>query len=96
MRTDHGHKYLLEKFKELCESKCIKRQLIILYASQQNGVAEKKSRTLLQIVRSMMAQANIPISYWGDALVIANCILNCVPTKSVTSTPYELWIEKKT
>ncbi|XP_019257602.1 PREDICTED: uncharacterized protein LOC109235802 [Nicotiana attenuata] len=38
-----------------------------------------------------MAQANLPISYWGDALLTATFVLNRVPTKSVTITPYELW-----
>ena len=47
------------------------------------------------MVRSMMAQANLPISYWGDALLIATYVLNRVPSKSVTTTPYELWTSQK-
>ena len=43
----------------------------------------------------MMAQANLPITYWGDALLTATFILNRVPTKSVESTPYELWTHRK-
>ena len=42
-----------------------------------------------------MAQANIPISYWGDALLTASYILNRVPSKSISSTPYELWTGEK-
>ena len=42
-----------------------------------------------------MAQANLPISFWGDALLIATYILNRVPSKSVPSTPYELWNDEK-
>ena len=42
-----------------------------------------------------MAQANIPISYWGDAFLTATYVLNRVPSKSVTSTPYELWTGRK-
>ena len=42
-----------------------------------------------------MAQANLPISYWGDAILTAAYILNRVPSKSVPSTPYELWTGKK-
>ena len=38
-----------------------------------------------------MAQANLLISYWGDALLTATYVLNQVPSKSVASTPYELW-----
>ena len=62
---------------------------------QQNGVAERRNRTLLKMVRSMMAQANLPITFWGDALLTATYILNRVPSKSVTSTPYELWTKRK-
>ena len=62
---------------------------------QQNGVAERRNRTLLEMVRSMMAQANLPIQFWGDALLTATYILNCVPSKSVSSTPYELWSQRK-
>jgi hypothetical protein len=62
---------------------------------QQNGEAERRNRTLLEIVRSMMAQENLPISYWGDAFLTGAYILNRVPSKSVPSTPYESWTGKK-
>jgi len=43
----------------------------------------------------MMAHANLPISFWGDALLTETYILNRVPSKSVTATPYELWHASK-
>uniref|UniRef100_A0A2N9HS45 Integrase catalytic domain-containing protein n=1 Tax=Fagus sylvatica TaxID=28930 RepID=A0A2N9HS45_FAGSY len=95
LRTDRGREYLSEQFRELCENKGIRRQLTIPGTPQQNGVAERRNRTLLDMVRSMMAQANLPISFWGDALMAAAYILNRVPSKSVPSTPYELWSGKK-
>ena len=63
LRTNHEHEYLSEQFKELCDEKGIARQLTMPYTPQQNGVAEKRNRTLLEMVRSMMTQANLPISY---------------------------------
>jgi len=42
-----------------------------------------------------MAQANLPISFWGDALLTAAYVLNRVPSKYVASTPYELWTGRK-
>ena len=42
-----------------------------------------------------MVQANLPISYWGDALLTAAYTLNRVPSKSISTTPYELWIGRK-
>ena len=95
LRIDCGREYLFEQFRELCENKGIRRKLTIPGTSQQNGVAKRRNRTLLEMVRSMMAQANLPISFWGDALMVATYILNKVPYKSVPSTPYELWSSKK-
>uniref|UniRef100_A0A2N9HTH1 Integrase catalytic domain-containing protein n=1 Tax=Fagus sylvatica TaxID=28930 RepID=A0A2N9HTH1_FAGSY len=86
---------LHDVFKDLCEEKGIRRQLTISNTPQQNGVAERRNRTLLDMVRSMMAQANLLISFWGDALLTAAYILNRVPSQSVSSTPFELWKGEK-
>jgi len=95
LKTDRGREYLSEQFKKFCDEKGIARQLTIPYTPQQNGVAERRNRTLFDMVRSMMAQANLPIFFWGDALLTAAYILNRVPSKSVSSTPYELWNDVK-
>ena len=79
----------------LYKEKEIIRQLTIPGTPQQNGVAERRNRTFLDMVRSMMVQGNLPISYWGDALLTAAYILNRVPSKLVPSTPYELWTGEK-
>ena len=83
------------QFKELCNKKRINRQLTILGTPQQNGLAERRNRTLLEIVKLMMAQSNLPISYWGDVLLTIAYILNRVPLKSISSTSYELWTGRK-
>ena len=62
---------------------------------QQNGVAERRNRTLLDMVRSMMSHATLPISFWGYALETAAYILNLVPSKSVPRTPQEMWTGRK-
>src|SRR5438270_549399 len=95
LRTDRGREYLSDQFKELCEKKGIVRQLTMPYTPQQNGVAERRNRTLMDMVRCMMAQASLPISFWGDALLTAAYLLNRVPSKSVELTPYELWTGSK-
>ena len=69
--------------------------MTILGTPQQNGVVERRNLTLLEMIRSMMAQANLPISFWGDSLLIAAYILNRVPSKSVPTTLYELWTGAK-
>ena len=91
LRTDRGREYLSNLFKAYCDEKGIARQLTIPYMPQQNGVAERRNMTLLDMVRSMMVQVKLPISFLGDPLMTTAYILNRVPSKSVPSTPYELW-----
>ena len=62
---------------------------------QQNGVAERRNRTLMEMVRSMMSYSSVPISLWGEALKTAMYILNKVPSKAVPKTPFELWTGRK-
>ena len=58
---------------------------------QQNGVAERRNRTLMDMVRSMTSVSNLPPNMWSEALKTAVYILNRVPSKSVPKTPFELW-----
>ena len=62
---------------------------------QQNGVVERRNRTLLDMVRCMLAHSLLPDFLWGDALRTTIYILNQVPSKSVPKTPYELIYGKK-
>ncbi|KAL0286312.1 UNVERIFIED_CONTAM: Retrovirus-related Pol polyprotein from transposon TNT 1-94 [Sesamum angustifolium] len=58
---------------------------------QQNGVAERRNRTLMDMVRSMMSHTNLSLELWSEALKTAVYILNRVPSKVVPKTPFELW-----
>ncbi|GKC51820.1 retrotransposon protein, putative, ty1-copia subclass [Tanacetum coccineum] len=58
---------------------------------QLKRVTERRNRTLLDMVRSMMSRATLPISFWGYALDTAAYILNLVPTKKVSKTPFDMW-----
>ncbi|RDX78231.1 hypothetical protein CR513_41517, partial [Mucuna pruriens] len=63
--------------------------------SSMNSVAERRNRTLKNMVRSMISHSSLLESLWGEALKTAAHILNRVPTKVVNKTPYELWTGKK-
>jgi hypothetical protein len=54
---------------------------------EQNGVAERRNRTLMDMVRSMMSNTSLPTFLWGDALKTDVYILNRVPSKFVPKTP---------
>jgi hypothetical protein len=62
---------------------------------QQNGVVEKRNRTLMDMVRSVLSYSTLPISLWMEALKIVVHILNRVPSKSVPKTQYEMWTGRK-
>ena len=95
IRSDHGGEYLLVDFKDYIIENGIVSQLTTPGTPQQNGVAERKNRTLLDMVRSMMSYSTLPISFCGYALNIAMYLLNLVPSKSVSKTPVELWNGRK-
>ena len=95
LRSDRGGEYLSSEFLAFLKEKGILSQLTPPYTPQLNGVSERRNRTLLDMVRSMMSTAELPLSFWGYALESAAHILNNVPSKSVPQIPYELWKGKK-
>jgi hypothetical protein len=58
-------------------------------------VSERRNRTLLDMVRLMMSQTDLTLSFWGYALETVVFTLNRAPTKSVERTPYEIWTGKR-
>ncbi|KAJ9552609.1 hypothetical protein OSB04_016654 [Centaurea solstitialis] len=95
LRSDRGGKYLSDEFDNHLMECGIVSQLTPPYTPQMNGVSERRNRTLLNMVRTMMCHSTLPMSFWGHALETAAHILNRAPTKSVEKTPYELWKGKK-
>ncbi|GJS10200.1 retrotransposon protein, putative, ty1-copia subclass, partial [Tanacetum coccineum] len=93
-RQDRGGEYISQEFKDYLKACGIVQQLTPPYTPQHNGVSERRNRTLLDMVRSMMNLTTLPLSFWDYALESAARILNMVPTKKVDKTPYELWYGK--
>ncbi|GKD91366.1 retrotransposon protein, putative, ty1-copia subclass, partial [Tanacetum coccineum] len=96
LRSDRGGKYISQEFKDYLKACGIDQQLTPPYTPQHNGVSERRNRTLLDMVQSMMNLTTLPLSFWDYALESATHILNMVPTKKVDKTPYELWYGKET
>ena len=57
---------------------------------QWNGVSERRSQTLLDMVRSKMSHTDLPLSFWGYALETYAFTLNRCSSKSIEKTPYEI------
>jgi len=94
LRSDRGGEYLSHEFSDHLKSCGIVPQLTRPGTPQRNGVSERRNRTMLDMVRSMMSQSDLPLSFWCYALEIAAFTLNRVPSKSVDKTPYEIWTGK--
>ena len=95
LRSDRGGEYLSQEFIDHLRNCGIVSQLSPPRTPQHNGVSERRNRTLLDMVRSMMSRATLPIYFWGYALETAARILNLVPTKKVAKTPHEMWTGKR-
>ena len=101
MRSNRGGEYYgryiesgqaLEPFEKFFqEHKNIVAQYTMHGSLNQNGEAERRNQTLLDMVRSMLSNFILPKSLWAEALKTTVYILNHVPTKAVPKTPFELF-----
>ncbi|KAK9119163.1 hypothetical protein Scep_017256 [Stephania cephalantha] len=92
LRSDNGKEYTSNQFNLFCEEAGIEHQLIAPYTPQQNGVSEKKNRTIMEMARCLMCEKNLPSEYWAEASHTAVFLLNRLPIKAVVGrTPYEVW-----
>lgn len=92
LRSDNGKEYTSNEFNKFCEETGIEHQLTAPYSPQQNGVSERKNRTIMEMSRCMLHEKNLPKEYWAEAANTAVFLLNRLPTKAVNGkTPYEAW-----
>ena len=104
VRSDRGGEYygkhgdagqLKGPFAKYLEDSGIVAQFTMPGSPEKNGVAERRNRTLMEMVRSLISTTNLPGFLWGEALKTTLYILNRVPTKAVPLTPFELWTGRK-
>ncbi|GJW01215.1 retrovirus-related pol polyprotein from transposon TNT 1-94 [Tanacetum coccineum] len=95
LRTDNGGEYTGDEFDTFCRQEGIKRQFTTAYTPQQNGVAERMNRTLLERARAMLATASLGKSFWAEAVNTACYVINRSPSTAVElKTPMEMWTGK--
>ncbi|GJR20554.1 zinc finger, CCHC-type containing protein [Tanacetum coccineum] len=96
LRTDQGGEFTSNEFTQYCKENGIARQLTAPYSPQQNGVVERRNRTIMSTTRCMMKATNMPQNFWAEAVRHAIYILNSVPTKALEDiTPYEAIKQRK-
>jgi len=92
VRSDRGGEFLAGAFREICEQAGIKRQFTAPYSPQQNGVVERRNRTVMEMSRALLKSMRVPGRLWGEAVRHSVHLLNRLPTKAMGyRTPFEAW-----
>ncbi|KAG7559036.1 Integrase catalytic core [Arabidopsis thaliana x Arabidopsis arenosa] len=92
IRSDHGGEFQNEEFETFCNIQGIRHQYSAPRTPQQNGVVERKNRTLQEMARAMIHGNNVSPRFWAEAVNTACYIVNRVYVKPGTyTTPYEIW-----
>lgn len=95
--VDQGREYSSNETNQFFKSKGIQIQPSVAYTLQQNGVAERFNRTLVEKLRSLLIDAGASNYFWGEAALTATYLINRCPSKAldVRKTPSEIWYNKK-
>ncbi|GJR94486.1 putative ribonuclease H-like domain-containing protein [Tanacetum coccineum] len=96
IRCDNGTEFKNRVMNQFCEMKGIKREFSVARTPQQNGVAERKNRTLIEAARTMLVDSKLPTTFWAEAVNTACYVQNRVLViKPHNKTPYELFLGRK-
>ncbi|GKD46230.1 putative ribonuclease H-like domain-containing protein, partial [Tanacetum coccineum] len=92
IRCDNGTEFKNREMNQFCEMKGILRQFSVARTPQQNGVAKRRNRTLIEAARTMLADSKLPTTFWAEAVNTACYVQNRVlVVKPHNKTPYELF-----
>ncbi|KAG7597916.1 Reverse transcriptase RNA-dependent DNA polymerase [Arabidopsis suecica] len=95
LRTDNGLEFCNRLFDEFCASKGIQRHRTCAYTPQQNGVAERMNRTVMEKVRSMLSDSGLPKKFWAEATHTASILINKTPSAALNfEIPDKKWSGK--
>lgn len=92
LRTDNGLEFCNKMFDEFCADKGIQRHRTCAYTPQQNGVAERMNRTIMEKVRSMLSDSGLPKRFWAEATHTAVLLINKTPSSALNfDIPDKKW-----
>ncbi|KAH9801427.1 hypothetical protein KPL71_001026 [Citrus sinensis] len=96
IRSDHGGEFENHAFENFCNDFGIEHQFSSPRTPQQNGVAERKNRSIQEMARTMLNENSLPKYFWAKAVSTACYVLNMVLIRpNLNETPYELWKDRK-
>ena len=88
LRSHNGGEYISNEFKDFCSKEGIRRELITPHNPKQNGVTERKNRTILGVERAMLHDQGLPMHLWEKACNIVVYVQNRCPHRVLgMSTP---------
>lgn len=91
IRSDRGGEYTGKQLENYLKFEGIQTQLTAAYSPQQNGIAERKNRSIIEMARCMLINANLPHIFWGEAVSAAVYVQNRIITRATDSIPIEQW-----
>ncbi|GKC18842.1 putative ribonuclease H-like domain-containing protein [Tanacetum coccineum] len=92
IRCDNRTEFKNKEMNQFCEMKGILRQYIVARTPQQNKVAERRNRTLIEVARTTLANSKFPTTFWAEAVNTSCYVQNRVlVVKPHNKTPYELF-----
>ena len=96
IRSDNGTEFRNATLNDYCADKGISRQYSAPRTPQQNGVVERKNRTLIEAARTMLSESRLPLYFWAEAVNTACYTQNrTLINKDLMKTPYEIMNNKK-
>ncbi|XP_052291943.1 uncharacterized protein LOC127900768, partial [Citrus sinensis] len=96
IRSDHGGEFENHAFESFCNNLGIEHQFSSPRTPQQNGVVERKNRSIQEMARTMLNENALPKYFWAEAVNTACYVLNRVLIRpNLNKTPYELWKDRK-
>jgi transposase InsO family protein len=95
LRSDNGGEYTSKEFVNFYRDIGIKRELTTPYNPQQNGVAERKNKTIMETVKTMIHDQDLPMCLWAEAAMAAIYVQNRLSHSTlVFKTPKEMFTRK--
>ncbi|KAH9793297.1 hypothetical protein KPL71_004477 [Citrus sinensis] len=95
LRSNNGGEYTSDPFLQVCQNEGIKRHFTVRHTPQQNGVAKRMNRTLLEKVRCMLSNAGLDKKFWAKTVSYASHLVNRLPSVAIGGkTPMEMWSGK--